>query len=201
MKKASINLLQAELIPEQPLWTLKRVVSVWSIALLLMLSWLFMSQYQLTQLSNEFKVVKQQKQQQDNLLVQLEIKVSQNKADAVLQEKLETTKLLLLNKKALHKQLTDTTSTYAAGFSSAMTELSQLHHQDVSLKKVQMKPKSMTFSGLARKPEAVPAWLAAFEGSTFLAGQTFNHFSLNENEDKVTEFTVSSHKLSEHSGG
>ena len=86
-----------------------------------------------------------------------------------------------------------------------MTELSELHHKDVSLQKVQMNSTNMTFSGIARKPEAVPAWLAAFDKATFLSGQSFKHFSLseieNENAKAVTQFTVSSHTLSEKSGG
>jgi Tfp pilus assembly protein PilN len=201
MKKLSVNLFQAELMPEQPLWTLKRVVLVWGISLILMVLWLFFSQYQLSQLSTEFEKVNQKQQQNDILLVQLTDLVSQNKADPLLQEKLETTKLLLMNKQTLHTQLTDSSSTYAVGFSVAMTELSNLHHHDVSLQNVQMNANHMSFSGLARKPEAVPTWLAAFEGSTFLSGQTFSHFSLSENEDKVTQFTVSSHNKPDLSGG
>lgn len=205
MKKLSINLLQAELLPEQPLWTLKRVVYVWAVAFVFMFVWMFYNNHQLSQLTADFNIVNQQLQQNETLLKSLEQQVSQNKADPLLQEKLVTVKLLLVNKKALHKQLTDTSSTYAAGFSVAMTELSELHHKDVSLQKVQMNNVNMTFSGIARKPEAVPAWLAAFDNATFLSGQSFKHFSLSEKEseteDAVTQFTVSSHRLTEQSGG
>jgi Tfp pilus assembly protein PilN len=205
MKKLSINLLQAELIPEQPLWTLKRVASLWAVTFILMFVWMIYSEYQLSQLTNDFNAVNQQQQNNETLLADLELQVRQNKADPLLQEKLATAKLLLVNKKALHKQLTDSSTTYAVGFSVAMTELSELHHRDVSLQKVTMNSENMTFSGIARKPEAVPAWLAAFDKATFLSGQSFKHFSLsekeNENEDVVTQFTVSSHNKPEKSGG
>jgi Tfp pilus assembly protein PilN len=205
MKKLSINLLQAELIPEQPTWTLKRVAFLWAATFLFMFAWMLYSDHQLSQVTNDFNTVNLKQQQNEMLLADLEHQVNQNKADPLLQEKLATVKLLLVNKKALHKQLTDSSSTYAAGFSVAMTELSELHHQDVSLQKVQMNSDKMTFSGIARKPEAVPAWLAAFDKATFLSGQSFKHFSLseieNENKNAVTQFTVSSHTLSERSGG
>ncbi|MDO6444746.1 PilN domain-containing protein [Colwellia sp. 1_MG-2023] len=201
MRKLSINLLQAELMPEKPLWTLKRVVSVWAIAFVLMLGWMFYSNFQLTQRTHEFNQANEQKQKYEALQADLEIQVSQNRADPLLQEKLATVKLLFVNKTNLHKQLTDTNSTYSAGFSKAMTELSELHHQDVSLQKVHMNKSHMTFSGIARKPEAVPTWLAAFDNATFLSGQSFKHFSLSENEEAVTQFTVSSQRLSEQSGG
>jgi Tfp pilus assembly protein PilN len=201
MKKLAINLLQDELTPEQPVFTLKRVVFAWGGAFILMLCWVFISQYQLDTVSDEMSVLNQQKKQNDALLTRLKKQVEENKADPLIQERLATIKLLLANKKRLHQQLTDSTSTYAVGFSAAMTELSQLHHRDVSLQTVQIKPQIMRFSGLARKPEAVPAWLAAFENSTFLAGQTFNHLSLNENAQKLTEFTVSSRKLTQKEGG
>ncbi|MDT0603296.1 PilN domain-containing protein [Thalassotalea castellviae] len=201
MKKLSINLLQAELIPVQPLWTLKRVAFIWLGTFVIMFAWLFYSNVQLSQQTNELNKLTEVKQQNELLQAELEQQVSQNKADPLLQEKLATLKLLLVNKKALHKQLTDTSSTYAAGYSKAMTELSELHHQDVSLQKVRMNKGSMTFSGVARKPEAVPSWLAAFDNATFLSGQSFKHFSLSENEDAVTHFTVSSERLTEQSGG
>ncbi len=192
MQKLSINLLRAELIPEQPLWTLKRVLSVWLAALVLMIFWGVIVHYQLESTESQLALLSQETAKTDTKLADLEQRVAQNKADALLQEKLATLKLLLQNKTMLHEQLTDASSTYAAGFSQAMTELSQLHHNDISLQQVKMNAKQLTFSGLAKTPEAVPAWLAAFESSTFLSGQFFRHFSLSENEQKITQFTVSS---------
>jgi hypothetical protein len=79
-----------------------------------------------------------------------------------------------------------------AGFASSMTELSLMHHKDISLQHVNITYQDLTFSGVARTPEAVPAWLAKFETSKFLSGKSFINFSLNENEQKLTEFLVSS---------
>jgi len=98
----------------------------------------------------------------------------------------------MLNKKALYKELTDPSRTFVTGFAAAMTELASLHHKDISLQTVNINTQDMTFSGLARVPEAVPAWLAGFENSTLLSGKSFIHFKLSENEDKITEFVVSS---------
>jgi len=201
MDKVSINLLQAELIPKQPLWTLKRVFILWGFAFVAMFSWMLLTQSQEQKLRNEHNTLKQTKADNDRYLAVLEAKVAENKADAVLVEKLATLKLLLVNKSSLHTQLTDVSSTYTAGFSSAMTELSQLHHKDISLQKVNMKADSLVFSGLARKPEAVPTWLAAFEQSTFLSGQSFGYFNLAENEQKLTKFTVSSSEQAAMAGG
>jgi hypothetical protein len=50
----------------------------------------------------------------------------------------------------------------------------------------------MTFTGLARNPQAVPAWLAGFQKSRLLSGKAFVQFKLNKNEQNVTEFVVSS---------
>ena len=50
----------------------------------------------------------------------------------------------------------------------------------------------MVFSGLTKNPQSVPAWLAGFENSTFLSGKRFINFVMQENEDQVIEFTVSS---------
>ena len=92
----------------------------------------------------------------------------------------------------MHKQLTDPTKTYSAGFSSAMAELAALHDKNISLQHVNIGHGNMTFSGIARTPDAVPNWLSGFESSTFLSGKRFINFSLIENEQKLTEFVVSS---------
>ena len=73
-----------------------------------------------------------------------------------------------------------------------MTELSSMHHKDISLEHVNITSLDLTFAGVARSPESVPAWLAKFEHSHFLSGKSFINFTLNENEQKLTEFVVSS---------
>ena len=52
----------------------------------------------------------------------------------------------------------------------------------------------MTFTGLARTPQAVPKWLAGFKQSKLLSGKAFVHFKLSKNEQNITEFVVSSMK-------
>jgi Tfp pilus assembly protein PilN len=192
MAKHSINLLQADLLPKQALVTLPRVVMVWSVVCLIMLSWSLINNYQADQLTTQFKELSRIKSNQDNLLVQLEEQIKTNRADPRVIEELAMLKHLLKNKKVLHGELTDPTHTSVAGFASAMTELSSMHHKDVSLQHVNITYKDLTFSGLARSPEAVPAWLAKFESSKFLSGKSFVNFTLNENKQKLTEFLVSS---------
>jgi Tfp pilus assembly protein PilN len=101
-------------------------------------------------------------------------------------------KIVLKNKSVLLNELTDRTHTSVAGFASSMTELSLMHHKDISLQHVNITYQDLTFSGVARTAEAVPAWLAKFETSNFLSGKSFINFSLNENDQKLTEFLVSS---------
>jgi len=120
------------------------------------------------------------------------VRISKNKVDANLEHQLSSLTLLLSNKKHLLQQLTDSSSTQSAGCSMAMTELAQLHNNEISLQRIVINNSELTFSGLARKPEAVPLWLAAFEQSTFLSGKSFRHFRLGENEAQVTTFVVSS---------
>jgi len=192
MAKLAINLLQAELIAKQPLWTLKRVVAFWLFSFVITLCWWWVSYYQHQQSAVEFKLLNSQQLALKEKQRLLEIQIGKNKVDVKLQQQLNDLTLLLSNKKSLLKQLTDSSSTHSVGFSEAMTELAQLHHKEISLQQIGINKSEMTFSGLAGKPEAVPIWLAAFEQSTFLSGKSFNHFSLGENEAKVTTFVVSS---------
>ena len=97
----------------------------------------------------------------------------------------------MANKEALHKELTNPNTTYVAGFAKAMNDLSNMHSANISLQKVVINHNEMMFSGMARTPEAVPAWLALFESSTVLSGKAFSHFSMQENDSNFTDFVVS----------
>ncbi|MBA6363490.1 hypothetical protein H4J42_07020, partial [Colwellia sp. BRX8-8] len=144
------------------------------------------------ELTAKYVALSQIKTNQDNQLAQLENKLKANRADVTVLEELAMLKIVLKNKSVLLNELTDRTHTSVAGFASSMTELSLMHHKDISLQHVNITYQDLTFSGVARTPEAVPAWLAKFETSKFLSGKSFINFSLNENEQKLTEFLVSS---------
>lgn len=192
MAKYSINLLQADLLPAKALWTLNRVIAVWLAALVVMLALIFIAQMQLSRLNAVFQAESALNSSQAVHLQNLEATISANRKDADLLAKLNTVKLVIANKQHLHQQLTDPTQTYSAGFSSAMAELAELHNKNISLQRVNIGNGNMTFSGIARTPDAVPNWLSGFESSTFLSGKRFVNFSLIENEEQLTEFVVSS---------
>lgn len=192
MAKYSINLLQAELLPAKVFWTLNRVVTLWGFALFTMLALIVFFQMQVEQLTREFDTINALNNSQKSQLANLELAISTNRQDTALLAQLNTIKLVIANKQHLHQQLTDPSQTYSAGFSSAMAELAALHDKNISLQSVNIGNGNMTFSGIARTPDAVPNWLSGFESSTFLSGKRFVNFSLTENEQKLTEFVVSS---------
>ena len=192
MAKHSINLLQADLLPPKVLWSLNRVVSLWAVTLIVMIGLVFAAKFYLSNLETEFKTVNLVSSNQKLQLQNLEATISHNRQDSELLAKINTIKLVIENKQHLHQQLTDPTQTYSAGFSTAMAELAELHDKNISLQRVSIGNGTMTFSGIARTPDAVPHWLSGFETSTFLSGKRFINFSLSENEQKLTEFVVSS---------
>jgi cell division protein FtsL len=193
--KNTINLLQAELLPKQALLTLKRVVISWGVIVLVLFLGIFISQYQLYQNQAQLKQITKVNAEQKNKLADLEYRVSQHKPKQQLVSKLATLKLLIANKKNLHRELTNTNSTYVAGFAQAMTDLSLMHSKDISLQQVSISHDEMTFSGMARAPESVPAWLAQFESSSVLSGKVFSHFSLTENDSDYLDFVVSTNRV------
>lgn len=190
--KYSINLLQPELLPEKVLLTLPRVILLWVVAFTLMLGWGVATDFQHQSLQEELKVLKKEKIKQDKLLASLTTPLTSRTVDSELVEQLSTIKAVMKNKQALYEKLTNPNKTYVAGFATAMDELAQLHHPDIRLQSININNDNMTFSGLALTPEAVPSWLAGFEKSLLLSGKSFSHFKLSENEQKLTEFIVSS---------
>jgi len=191
-RKHTINLFQAELQPKKPLWSLKRVVTAWSVTFFLMFIWMLLSHYQLSGLNDEHAALTSENTMLKSKLTKLEVKLSKHKPSVALTDKLALLKLILANKKGLYSQLTDRSRTNVTGFASAMTELSAMHHPDISLNTVSIDNNDMRFAGVARTPGAVPAWLAGFENSNLLSGKSFVNFTLTENEQKLTDFIVSS---------
>jgi len=192
MKKLTINLYQDELVVKQPLITLPKVAGLWGVLLAVMLGWSMLTAQQLSLHNGELTKANMVKRQNDERIKLLEQQVKDNRASAELVNELNNLEFVIENKQQLLRQLTETETTYTAGYSQAMTQLSSLHHKDISLEKVTIDRHTMTFAGVARQPEAVPSWLARFEGATFLKGQSFSYMNLQENEQKYTQFVVSS---------
>ncbi len=190
--KGSINLLKSELFPEKKLLTLARMVGLWIIVLIVMSAWAVLNDYQYKNISKQHQRVKAEKKQQSTLVANLEKQLANRKADTELTDKLYTLKLLLQHKHALHSKLTDSKLTFVSGFAMAMDELSASHHKDIRLQEINIRNDNMSFTGLARTPEAVPEWLDGFVQSILLSGKSFVGFKLFKNEDNITEFVVSS---------
>lgn len=192
VNKLTINLLQPELLPKKVLLTLPRVVGVWCAVLVVMLGWVLQTQYSQDSLRTKLTALQQENEQHTNLQNTLTMQLSERKVDKILSDKLDTIKIVMSTKQALHKKLTNGSNTYVAGFAGAMSDLAELHHKDIRLEMININNDDMTFSGLALTPEAVPAWLAGFENSALLAGKSFSRFKLSENTENITEFMVSS---------
>lgn len=190
--KHSINLLQAELYPEKQLLTLTRVATAWLILLAFMGSWTVITEINYKQSAAKYDVLLKEQQQKSQLAKQLESQLQARKVSPALTKNLNTIKLVMRHKDALLNKLTDSNETFAGGFVMAMNDLSAMHHKDIRLQTISINAKDMSFTGLARTPQAVPAWLAGFKNSRLLSGKAFVHFKLAKNEQNITEFVVSS---------
>lgn len=190
--KNNINLLQAELFPEKPLLTLPRVVGVWLGLLSLMLIWTVVTELNYSQSAATYDSLLKEQQQKQKLAKQLESQFQNRQVSPALKRDLDTIKLVMRHKDALLNKLTDSNETFAGGFVMAMNDLSAMHHKDIRLKTISIDAKNMSFTGLARTPQAVPAWLAGFKQSRLLSGKAFIQFKLAKNEQDITEFVVSS---------
>jgi hypothetical protein len=192
-------LLKAELMPDKVLLTFPRVIALWLGTLILAMIWALITHLQYQSLNKQENDLKFEKIRQTEEMSTLEQQLSNRKVDPLLEDKLATLKLLLLHKGILHSKLTDSKQTFVSGFSIAMAELSELHHNDIRLQSININNEDMSFKGIAKKPETVPAWLAGFQHSKLLSGKSFVHFKLTKNEKNMTEFIVSSSAIKEGS--
>ena len=190
--KHSINLLQAELFPEQPLLTLSRVALAWLALLVIVVVWAVVTEVNYSQSAARYDGLLKEQQQKTKLANKLAAQVKNRQVSPALMQNLNTIKLVMQHKDALLTKLTDSNETFAGGFVMAMNDLSAMHHKDIRLQSISINANDMSFTGLARNPQAVPAWLAGFKQSRLLSGKAFVHFRLSQNEQNITEFSVRS---------
>ncbi|WP_057832757.1 PilN domain-containing protein [Colwellia sp. TT2012] len=189
--KHSINLLQAELFPEQPLLSLSRVASAWLGLLLMMVIWAVVTEINYSQSAAIYDDLLKEQQQKTQLANSLAKEVQNRQVSPALTQNLSTITLVLQHKAALLAKLTDSNETFSGGFVMVMNDLSAMHHKDIRLQTISINATDMSFTGLARTPQAVPAWLAGFKQSRLLSGKAFVQFKLTQNEQNITEFVVS----------
>ncbi len=193
-KKYEINLLQPELLPKSPLLTLSRVIKLWIVVFVISIGAGIYGQLQLTNIQNQNKLLNVDKSRKLVLQEELTAKVASHRTDPLLNAQLETLKTLIANKKILYTNLTDRSKTYVAGFAQAMSELAKIHHKDISLQHISISHDNISFTGIARTPNAVPTWMAEFKNAYLLSGKLFKHFELSESKQGYTKFFVSSNQ-------
>lgn len=190
--KHSINLLQADLFPAPPLLTLTKVVGTWLGLLFIMVIWSIVTEFNYQSSAVTYDKLLNEKQQKYQTAQDLESQLKNRQISPELRKSLEIIRLVIQHKDALLNKLTDSDETFAGGFVMAMNDLSAMHHEDIRLQKIKINAQQMSFSGVARSPQAVPAWLDGFKQSRLLSGKSFSNFKLNKNEQNMTEFVVSS---------
>ncbi len=190
--KHTINLLQAELFPQKPFLTLTRVMLAWGLSMVVMALWALLTEISYSKSAATYDALLKDKQQKTQRVKSLEAQVQKRQVSAALTNELNSLQLVMRHKDALLTKLTNTNDTFAGGFVMAMNDLSAMHHKDIRLQTISINSTDMSFTGLARTPQAVPAWLAGFQKSRLLSGKAFVQFKLDKNEQNITEFVVSS---------
>jgi Tfp pilus assembly protein PilN len=190
--KHNINLLQSEIFPEKPLLTLPKVVGIWLVLLMFMLAWTIVTEVNYKKSNAKYYGFLTEQEKQKKRSQVLESQLQSRQITPALMNKLNTLKLVMQHKQALLDKLTNTNETFAGGFVMVMNDLSAMHNKDIRLQTISINANDMSFTGLARNPQAVPAWLSGFKTSKLLSGKEFLQFKLISNEQNITEFVVSS---------
>ena len=190
--KQTINLLQAELFPDKALLSLPKILGVWLVLLVIMVVWAVLTEVNFKRSATQYHDLLNVQQQKKLQVSELEAQLRNRQVSADLTSKLTNIKRVMQHKDALLDKLTDANETFAGGFVMVMNDLSVMHHKDIRLQTISINANNMSFTGLARNPQAVPAWLAGFKASRLLSGKAFVQFKLAKNDDNITEFVVSS---------
>jgi Tfp pilus assembly protein PilN len=157
-----------------------------------MISWALMTRLSFDQSASEHQALLQLKDQKQTLSDQLQKQLANKGVTPALLKTLDAKTAVLYRKKALFAKLTDSNQTFSGGFVMAMNDLSNMHNEGITIQTISIKGQGMEFTGVAKSPQDVPAWLNGFEKSSLLSGRGFANFELAQNEQGTTSFVVSS---------
>lgn len=87
------------------------------------------------------------------------------------------------------------------GYSSMMQQLSDAANGNISVQSLQVTGQQLTLEGVARSPDAVPAWLQMFKQYPALADRRFQQMTLGRNEQNTVTFKLQAERSSMPAGG
>lgn len=187
---SGINLFPDHLRPRKEYFSLPVVVGGWLAIAVLMGGIYGYIEYNNTQQQENIRIAKQQADQFNHQLKELQKLVSQHQASPVKLATIERLEISVQAKQESLKAVGQFEEQQQIGYSGVMSALARLGRSDISLNSILIQPNTLNVSGLARNPSVIPNWIKQFKNELDLVGRSFEKLSIGRNEDDIVTFDL-----------
>ncbi len=185
-----INLYPEHLRPKKEYFSLPVVASVWLAIALGMGGVYGYTEYNNTQQQEQIRIAKQQAEQFNGQLKELQNLVGQHQASPAKLATIERMEIAVKAKQESLKAVGQFEEQQQIGYSGVMSALARLGRSDISLNSILIQPNTLNVSGLARNPSVIPNWIKQFKNELDLVGRSFEKLSIGRNEDDIVTFDL-----------
>lgn len=185
-----LSFYQEHLKPKKNYLGLTTLVASWTLALIVILSWMGWESYQLAQLDSQTQQEQQKAEQLAAQLSDLNRRMSVHKPSPEKTAAVERLKRSITAQQASLSALSTLDERQQLGYSSTLTALANVAHPDIALTQIQINAQNVNFKGMARNAKAVPSWVALFQQQLPLVGRDFEQLDLTRDEHNILHFSL-----------
>ncbi|MCH8492842.1 MAG: PilN domain-containing protein [Idiomarina sp.] len=188
--KHSINLFQADLIPEQPWLTLPRILFVILLLIVALVAAKGVMSWQVSGLQSELATATAQRANAQQQITQLGGQLAAIRPDARLQAEVLRLEAEVLTRQRLLAELQRRGQLDQHDYASLLSDLARLHRDGLWLTRIQQRQGSVILHGKAVDASLLPLWMQQFKTAATLSASRFNMVELKRDDQDILNFIL-----------
>ena len=189
--KNRVNLYHAQFHPKLRLLSLSLVISSWVFAALCCVLLYFYETSEQQDINLEIVSIEKNKQQQKQLITELQNALESTKVDPELLRQVEKNQQLISLKKQVLNELVGQKALKSGGFSNLMIDLASHSQSGLWLTHINLDGLSVIIEGAATDSSIVPKWLSLLGQTDYFRGQEFADTRLYRDTEQQLNFVIS----------
>lgn len=190
--KHSINLFQADLVPEQPWLTVQRILIALLVVVVVLVAMRGISEWQLSGARSELNQLQQQRVSAQQQVSELGSQVAARRPDPRLERDIVRLEATVQTRQALLAELQRRGQLSRLDYAQLLTDLARLQRDGLWLTRIQQQQQQVTLHGKAVEAGLLPEWMQSFQLTPSLADRRFTMVELKRDEADMLNFVLQS---------
>lgn len=190
--KHSINLFQADLVPEQPWLTVQRILLAMLVVVLVLAAVRGVSEWQLSAARSELSQLQQQRSSAQQQISELGTQAAARRPDPRLEREIVRLEATVQTRQALLAELQRRGQLSRLDYAQLLTDLARLQRDGLWLTRIQQQQQQVTLHGKATDAGLLPEWMQSFQLAPSLADRRFTMVELKRDDADILNFVLQS---------